>query len=333
MSSVNCQGRVLEVARLRTGLDKIYTSVTDRINHLTNNVTIPVNIPVDFAEDLTDDTVGYSWLSHGSFTQKTLPLLEVLFSHPDYSIGGVDAYGMFRWHRPGLMALRHELGHINRELAILCFILPAPPPRGTEFADTRLSNAQIPRNVYKDFGTWFIHHRTKTSGLTKSLSWVPTLCPKKLQTLLDWYCAVVRPVECLLAQILDEDGSLVQHEEYLWMQDGKHMNSEKFSHVLERTTQEFMGCGLSLHYWRHIAISIMREFIPSDIGGDHFGDTLSNHSTNQARQTYAREVGKLPFLQPMLCWRAVEFASIGMMFLVGDRMHHQLPCAYATMVG
>ncbi|KAH9922438.1 uncharacterized protein B0H18DRAFT_879469 [Fomitopsis serialis] len=242
MSSVNCLGRNLEIARLRTGLQKLVQSVKNRMHALCNGNDIPVKVPSDLCENLTDNRVGHSWLSTGSFTDSSQPLLKVLFEHPSYSLADVDDSGTFRWHYGGLSALRKDLADLSEELAVLCFMTPAPPPRGTEFVDTRLSNSQIPRNIYKNYGTWFIHQRTKTSALTESLSWTPTLCPEP------------------------------------------------------RITDTYMGIGLSLQYWRHIAVSLMREFIPPSNMADNFGDKSMNHNTNMARRVYAREVGHLAFL-------------------------------------
>ncbi|KAH9921002.1 uncharacterized protein B0H18DRAFT_880510, partial [Fomitopsis serialis] len=263
---------------------------------LCNGNDIPVKVPSDLCENLTDNRVGHSWLSTGSFTDSSQPLLKVLFEHPSYSLADVDDSGTFRWHYGGLSALRKDLADLSEELAVLCFMTPAPPPRGTEFVDTRLSNSQIPRNIYKNYGTWFIHQRTKTSALTESLSWTPTLCPEPVAELLDWYLLVVRPVERTISYVLEGEESWAAHNEFVWMAHGEQLNSEQFSNILERITDTYMGIGLSLQYWRHIAVSLMREFIPPSNMADNFGDKSMNHNTNMARRVYAREVGHLAFL-------------------------------------
>lgn len=296
MTVVTCQGRSLNLNALRAGIKKIGNSLIHHYLHVTNDEDIAFWRVHRASEDMTNDAVGYSWLSMKSWTQLPYPLLDCLFNHPDYNIAEIDRQGQIQWNRADLMVLRRKFAEINRLLAVLCFLLPSPPPRGTEFADTRITNTHIARNVYVNFGLWFIHHRVKTSALTDSLSWVPTLCPKLLADQVHFYCVVIRPVEILIAGILDDEESVAQHREFLWMQDGKKMTSEIFSHILERTLEQHMGVGLNLSSWRHIAIAIMREFIPPHLTGDHVGDTLSNHSTNQARQTYSRENGQLPFL-------------------------------------
>lgn len=298
------------MSRLRAGLRKITESIEERITRLSNHINMPVTVPADLAENLADDKAGNSWLQLGPFTPKPLPLLEALFSHPDYSLAHIDTFGEFRWNHPGLHKLRRDLSALASELAVLCFLTPAPPPRGTEFADTRISNSQIPRNVYKDHGTWFIHHRTKTSELTESLSWVPTLCPDSVSRLLDWYLVIARPVESIISQVLDAEEDHASHDEFLWMLQGRQLDSEQFSHLLERTTGAFMGVGLSLHYWRHIAVSLMREFIPPTSLADNFGDKSMNHNTAMARRMYAREAGHLPFLTTDAMLESRQFCEV-----------------------
>ncbi|KAH9918818.1 hypothetical protein B0H21DRAFT_682125, partial [Amylocystis lapponica] len=250
MSVVTCEGRQMEIARLRSGLAALYNSALKRMQHLCNHSNLVVDVPEDLTEDMTDNTPGMSWLRKN--TPKSMPLLDILFQHPTFRLAEVDRAGNFHWDRVKMMALRRELGELNRELAVLCFILPAPSPRGTEFADTRLANAQIPRNMYKDFGTWFIHHRLKTSSLTDDM----------------------------------------------------------FSNILKRTTELHMGCGVSLHFWRHMSIAIMREFIPPNMSEGYVGDSVSNHSTSQARQTYSRETGHLPFLTTDAMLESRKFCSM-----------------------
>ncbi|TFY57052.1 hypothetical protein EVJ58_g7263 [Rhodofomes roseus] len=296
MSKISCLGTTLELSRLRTGLQKICSSVKSRMEKLCNGNLLPISVPADLTEDLTDIRPGFSWLKQGPFMEPKLGLLEVLFTHPDYSLATVDQFGVFRWNHQGLRKLRGDIAALTEELAVLCFMTPAPPPRGTEFVDTRLSNAQIPRNVHKSFGTWFIHQRTKTSSLTESLSWVPTLCPDLVAGLLDFFLVAVRPLECVVAHALDGPSGQAKHEEFVWMANGKQYDSEQFSHILQRITSAHMGVGLSLHIWRHIAVSLMREFIPPTSIQDNFGDKTMNHNTNMARRIYAREVGHLPSL-------------------------------------
>ena len=310
MTSITCEGHTLMITRLRKGIEKIIEDVKHRITKLSNHTDIPFTVEPDLVENLADDKAGSSWLQNGPFTRTPLPLLQILFSHPDYTIAHIDSFGKFRWNHPGLHQLRRDISELASELAVLCFLTPAPPPRGTEFADTRISNSQIPRNVYKDHGTWFIHHRVKTSELTESLSWVPTLCPDSVSRLLDWYLVIARPVECIISQVLDSEEDHASHNEFLWMFNGSQVDSEQFSHLLDRTTGMFMGVRLSLHYWRHIAVALMREFIPPTSLADNFGDKSMNHNTAMARRMYAREAGHLPFLTTDAMLESRQFCEV-----------------------
>ena len=151
MSSVSCLGTTLSLANLRSGLNKIFMDIKSHITKLTGGVDINISIPDDLVDDFTNHTFGHSWLSCGTFTAKQYPLLEILMHHPTYKIGGTRG-NTFHWNFGGLHTVRKDIAEINKLLAVLCFVLPAPPPRGTEFADTCLQNSDIPRN-YDPSGT------------------------------------------------------------------------------------------------------------------------------------------------------------------------------------
>ncbi|KZS99488.1 uncharacterized protein LAESUDRAFT_667911, partial [Laetiporus sulphureus 93-53] len=303
MAKITCDGHTLEMACLRSGLNAIATFIEDHFQSLLLGNTIKPHVPEDMVEDMADKRVGLSWVEKPNLLDRPYPLLEILQHHPDYKICYIDAQENFHWNRAGMIAARQEFSCINEALSILCFMLPAPPPRGTEFTDTRLRNAQIQRNIYKDHGTWIVHIHVKTSSLTQSLSWIPTLCPKRLSTLLDFYCLVIRPIEVLIAHEMEGEAGVLLHHEFLFCQDGHHIDSRHFSRSLERFSERYMKEAFTIHTWRHMAIAIQREFLGDlDLSGDHMGDLLSNHGTAQARKTYAREHGDLPFLTSDAMW-------------------------------
>ena len=235
-------------------------------------------------------------MEKGGFTTKQYPLLEHLLLDTRNPIAKVALDNALEWQTARIIQLRAIFDEINRDLAVLCFMLPAPPPRGTEFTSIRIRNSQLPRNLFKDFGSWFIYRRVKTTNLAGKLSWVPALLPEKLSKLLDRYLVLIRPVESIFAQVLDDSEGCAIYQEYLWVQSGKQMTSKDFSQILSNSTRNFMGCQLSLKTWRHIAIAIIREFNPPRLGQNKISDLLSNHSTHQAQKTYARETTQLPFL-------------------------------------
>lgn len=270
---------------------------------------IKTNIPSQLTEDFTNDNIGHSWLHPTKYTTQPLPLLEHLLANSSTAPARVDPSGLLQWVPSRVAKYRRLFDDINELLSVLCFIIPAPPPRGTEYMDTRISNGQISRNVFKNFGTWFVHRMVKTTTLTGSLSWIPVLCPDKLGSLVDRYLLLVRPVECIFTEVLSGRESLEIYKEFLWVQNGNRVTSPMFSQILGVKTRDYMGATLTLRPWRHIAISIMREFIPAHSGGNQIGDLLSNHSTHQAQKTYAREVTQLPFLTSDVLLQSRELCS------------------------
>lgn len=296
MTKVTCQGFTVALEDIRTGASQLCEKVERAIWDLCGNAEIPLDIPANLSEDLTNNRVGYSYLDNGDFTTKKYPLLEHLLQDTRNPIAKVGLDNKLDWQLTRIMQFRAIFNEINRDLAVLCFMLPAPPPRGTEFTNLRIRNARLPRNLFKDFGTWFIYQMVKTTNLTGKLSWVPAILPERLSKLLDRFLVLIRPVECIFAQVLDDPVGCAVYQEYLWVQSGKQMQSGEFSDMLSKTTRDFMGCQLGLRPWRHIAIAIMREFNPPRLGQNSINDLLCNHNSKQAQKTYAREINQLPFL-------------------------------------
>ena len=295
MGKIDCQGRTLELFRLREGIRQLWLKVKGCMDDLCGH--IPTNIPEDLTEDFTDKRIGASWVDPTKFTEGVkLPLLKTLLEHPTHPIGSLDAFGTLQWFIGNLIHFQRIFNELNALLSVLCFIVPAPSPRGTEFMDTRICNTQISRNVFKNFGTWIFHQVVKTTTILDRLAWVPILCPPELGNLLDRYILLVRPVEAIVTHLLQGPQSHALYKEFLWVQRGSRVTSSEFSDLLKKITRDYMSCDLSLQPWRHIAVALSREWVPRQSDDNHVGDLLSNHSTAQAQRTYAREMTQLPNL-------------------------------------
>lgn len=310
MTTVTCNGSKLSLARLRDGIDQIFVKVTKMIDSVTVGCTF--DVPADLVEDFNEDGMGYSWMHPTKFTREPFHVLKGLLEGPK-PLATLAANGDVTWIIQRVKRYQDFFDSINQYLAVLSFLLPGPSSRGTEFVNDRISNSQLRRNVYKHYGTWFIRQRTKTTNLSGKLSWTPTLCPDKLTHLLDKYLILIRPVECIFADVIAKfdktpDGRAV-YDEFLWVQGGQQMTSPQFSTLLGQVTDEFMGTHLTLRPWRHISVALMREFIHPHYDRDYLGDLLSNHSTAQAQKTYARELTQLPFLTTDLLYKSQEICE------------------------
>ncbi len=309
MAKITCQGFTVDMKQLRSGLSNLFDKVERAIHHLCGDTEIPIKISPELSENMTDDRVGYSYLELGGYTTQKYPLLEHLLSDTRKPIAKVGLDNTLEWQTTRLIQLRAEFDEINRDLAVLCYILPAPPPRGTEFTNIRIRNSQLSRNLFKNFGSWFIYQMVKTTNLTGKLSWVPALLPERLGKLLDRFLILIRPVESIFAQVLDDPNGCAVYQEYLWVQSGQQMTSGDFSQILSATTRDFIGCELGLHIYRHVAISVAREHIPPSFNGNNMSDILCNHGSGQAQKTYARETHQLPFLTTDVLMESREACS------------------------
>ena len=308
MSLLDCLGFTLSIAGFRGGIQEMLASLRRRIEALCGS--IPTNVSKDLTEDFSDRSIGLSWMHPTNFTGGApLPLLKHLLEIAENCPAEVDSFGILHWNPANVAYYRRLFDQINLELSILCFILPAPSPRGTEFMDTRIRNDQISRNVYKSFGTWFIYRVVKMTNIMGSLAWIPTLLPSVLSELLDRYLLLIRPVEIIFTEILSGPASRALYEQFLWVQDGKRIDSPRFSQQLADMTEQYMGCRASIRILRHMTISIMREFTYTPTETNYIGDLVSNHSSHQAQKTYAREKGQLPFLTTDLLLKSRKFCQ------------------------
>ncbi|KAJ3476007.1 hypothetical protein NLI96_g11455 [Meripilus lineatus] len=214
MSLLDCLGFTLSIAGFRGGIQEMLASLRRRIEALCGS--IPTNVSKDLTEDFSDRSIGLSWMHPTNFTGGApLPLLKHLLEIAENCPAEVDSFGILHWNPANVAYYRRLFDQINLELSILCFILPAPSPRGTEFMDTRIRNDQISRNVYKSFGTWFIYRVVKMTNIMGSLAWIPTLLPSVLSELLDRYLLLIRPVEIIFTEILSGPASRALYE-HIW---------------------------------------------------------------------------------------------------------------------
>lgn len=311
MSRISCNGMSLKIDNLRSGLKQLLANIGKKIAGFSNFKEIPIHVPKDLTENLNDDRLGFSWLDNNTYTEKPYPLLEYLLQPQEdaHALATLNPNGDLVWKPHQLHRYLAEFSEINANLAVLCFMIPAPPPRATEFTNLRIRNSQLPRNIFMHWGMWFIYRMVKTTNLTSKLSWVPALLPESLAEIVISYMVLIRPLEILFSKLLGRAEAVAAYEEFMWVQHGVQMTSAGFSDVLSKTTEAYADCQIGVRNWRHMSISMIREFVPPRLGPNSVNDLLSNHSSQQAQKTYARETNQLPFLTSDLMLESRDVCS------------------------
>jgi len=103
--------------------------------------------------DLTNDTHGYSFLSNGLYSIRSIGLLHHLtVSHNLASV----VNGQLSWKKEALYCLFGKFDKLNHILSVLTFILLSLSIQITEFLDHKLQNDLQNRNLNMLMGEMFL---------------------------------------------------------------------------------------------------------------------------------------------------------------------------------
>src|ERR1700691_281603 len=183
---------------------------------------------------------------------------------------------------------------INQLLMILLHTVSSQPPRGTEEIDIRLWNGHRHRNIFLLFGqVWKIIQATKTENTIGHSTFIPAVLPPEVAQHLFYYLVHVRPLEIYLSEKVYDANAKVLYQEFLYIQMGKQVDSDQFSHFMSQEMASQCGASIGIRAWRHLAIALKREFIPPSMIDpfqkhlQDIGDIAASHSTWTARKNYA----------------------------------------------
>lgn len=301
-SAVSYDATVLRMDDFRFGLHTMITNLEQLLNDVDPDGgraldRFPFSLSDDYVENMAEASIGYSFLNNDSLNKAYQPLLRALIEHPTDPLGDIVA-GEFHWRLGRCKQLLIHYADINKLLAVLLHVVPSQTARGTEFTDMRIRNNYNLRNVFLNYGFWYVMQRLKQSVLTDTYEWIPALIPPQLGKLLIWYLVMIRPIEILLAGVVYGFGSVAQSQlaEFLFAQMDRRMTSENLTSELRRQSQLHMNCELTIRSLRHMAIAMKREFIApvyAHLYGDEIGDKAAGHSTARAQITYGRDTSSL----------------------------------------
>ena len=300
---VTYQEYSLSLAHLRSGLKKLFTELEKEIASLTGG--IEADIPVDFQlENLSNGSRDYSFLGLPQFAEQYKPVLQRLMDPAfELCIADLDITGKLHWRQGNCMKIMERLDSIIRKIAVVAYIVPSQPPRGTEFTQWRISNQDLMRNVYYIYGICFVNIQLKTTNLKEALDFIPMFCPLRLSKIISNYLILLRGIEIILSQQIThlvEDNCADVYQEYFLVSLGKHLDADTFGRIFGDFTWRYFGVRLGRRSWRHMAKALKREFVPAMyhkyILDEDIGDQAAGHGSFEAARTYARVQGELGFV-------------------------------------
>jgi hypothetical protein len=202
LRKVTVDGKTLELDAFRSGIKTMLQDAWDLYGTISGGRRFADKLPEDFKDDLSNDTHGYSFLSHRPFSTNPNGLLCHLVR--DRALASVDGTGCLSWDMQALRCFFRACDKLNALLAVLTFILPSISTRVTEFVDHKLRNALRNRGLHMVTGEMFLLARYhKMTNATGSDICVPAFYPKQLQELtLEIFAGGLRECETVLAPAL-----------------------------------------------------------------------------------------------------------------------------------
>ncbi|KAK7685124.1 hypothetical protein QCA50_011964 [Cerrena zonata] len=297
--SLTYQESTLHLSDLRSGLAKLLGEIEKSIHELTGG--LHAEVPSDFSDNFALKNRQHSFLNQESLSQQHHPVLEHLMNPQNKnSVADLDVNGKLHWKLGNCQTVLRKLSAINRLLSVAAYMIPSQAPRGEEYIETRIRNADLLRNVFYSYGLWFVNQRLKTTKIKDALDFIPMLCPHRLEKILLDYLILLRPIESLLAEQGTCNMQLATlYEEYFFVAYNQHTTADAFGRALEEISENYFGCRLTRRSWRHMCIALKREYLPSIYQQyiiDEVGDLASGHGSQEAIRTYARVFGELAFL-------------------------------------
>ena len=300
---VTYQESSLHLSRLRSGLKTLLSELEEEIAFLTGG--IDADIPSDFhLENLNNRSRGFSFLGLPQFANQYKRVLERLMD-PGFKhcIANLDLTGKLRWNEGNCSKVMQCLSSIIKKIAVVAYVVPSQPPRGTEYCRWRLSNQDLVRNVFYIYGICFINMQLKTTNLKEALDFIPMFCPPRLTRILCNYLILLRGVEITLSQQISHyarNKCDSVYKEYFLVSLGQHIDADAFGRIFEKLTAQYFGVRLTKRSYRHMTIAMKRELISPNFHNflieDDVGDQAAGHGSFEATRTYARVQGELPFL-------------------------------------
>jgi hypothetical protein len=304
--AISYKEHTLHIASWRSGIQRLFQEVEAEIEELCGD--LKTDVPTDVPDDWTDTQRGYTWLDNGKYTSGERLLIKKLMADPDLDLCKVGRNNELIFNIAAVQIVMKRAHSINKKLALLSFITNGQDPRMSEFCDHKHRNSTRPRTVFRSHGDlWFVTRRVKTENVSKHESFIPIKCNSRLQSLVESYLLLVRPMEEDFAAKLWTTDIAIQYSEYLYMDYGRRMMEDVFSMELRSMMKSYSGCDVGGKPYRQLTVEIARIFLGSEheMNSEEY-DILAaqrGHTLFTAWKNYAQELFHLPCMSSDLLLR------------------------------
>ena len=327
MAQSLCEKAESLLERLLLGVAK------DAFNHVIDVALNPSNPSTWPVDPLRNTDHGFSFVH--SPDNPFFPYLRMVLEHIHSDPSVFDTYHFIDnqgrlVHKPGTFPAHHKylayplLGSIRAYLnlhhefidvlMVLAHVATPGVARGSELGPLRSTNSiDGPRNFFFLAGSCaIICQYNKTRSITGKDDFVAHFLPKAVSRLFIYLIGPIREVVAALSRIVSPDSHLV-YQTYLYVVNGKTVDSAAFSNVLRAYTLEYLRVPLTLAPFRQAVKALLRnvlhyhEELESD---DDAIDACFGHSSFVGNSRYGLVYDDLPGLTENVYVGALRLASV-----------------------
>jgi hypothetical protein len=160
-----------------------------------------------------------------------------------------------------------------RELLLFCMHLTGGQPvRGTEMTTLRFKNGYLQnRNIFVMHGQMvFVTRYHKSQSQMDKPKVIPRFLPWRVGQVLAVYLAYVQPVQEYLSVQVKGSG----WSDCIWADEQGPWETDRLTRMIVRESQKRLGTRLTMHDYRHVAISIGREVVGEQFTRGYTEETI-----------------------------------------------------------
>ncbi|KAJ7723185.1 hypothetical protein DFH07DRAFT_783643 [Mycena maculata] len=290
----------LNVPKYRAGLDAaLQASSLSLQKLLCGHPAVLAPRPENCKDDWSNRMRGYNIASTHRYVKENSFLAHLVDTQQDLTRED-SVTGDLHISEPALDRLIADDAQLLNVLMplVFCTIPMASVPN---FVEARIQNTDRLRSLFAYGETlWLITERRTWDTAVHCEEYIPHLIPLKVAELLLLYLMIVRPALVELLRVVRRDLVSQRYADFLWVRDGRCIDSKTFATMLQKFTGDFCCTALTPEPYRLIQIEMFRIFLNSSAEWDHEEDDLlatsRGHRLSTASQIYAKEEGHLPML-------------------------------------